>query len=164
MVDICRCKFQRRRCPGAVQKVTSRGATLFALATVGLIVVAQSTGATHITEEFDGWSIKHIMAPPTEITSVISLIAAPEKYDRKPVRVRGVLSVDFEDERLYLNQEFYEALASEYAIDLEIPRDALMASKKMHGQYVLLDGIFVRERGGDRITVVGIRRVLMKMR
>jgi hypothetical protein len=85
--------------------------------------------------------------------SLINLIATPEKYDGKWVRVEGVCSFEFEGNALFLSREdrkygftknaiwaAYETLGAE-------PYDlAFMA--KFNGRHVLVEGRFDAHHGG----------------
>jgi hypothetical protein len=72
----------------------------------------------------------------------MQLLSNPVSLDRRAVRVIGVLSVEFEDHRLYFSKEFYEAFFPQYAIELRLPSGAVAPSKRFQGKYVVVEGTF----------------------
>jgi hypothetical protein len=102
-----------------------------------------------------------------ENVSVISLIASPEKYDGKPVRVTGAVRLEFEGKALCLHQE--DLTQRLYANCLWIQPDvnALAADERtlsaLNNQYVILEGTFRKDERGHRSmysgAVTGIWRV-----
>jgi hypothetical protein len=84
--------------------------------------------------------------------SLISLIAAPERYDGKLVRAQGFLSIEFESPGLYLHEEDYRRglLANAFALDLS--RSQKEQFKSLSLKYVLIEGT-VRANGPGRELV-----------
>ena len=84
---------------------------------------------------------------PTNVT-LVQLIANPEKFDGKLVRVIGFLRLEFEGDVLYLHREDYENAILGNGIWVEV--NPLIAKKRadLNMSYVLLEGVFnSRERG-----------------
>ena len=80
--------------------------------------------------------------------SMIQLIANPEQYDAKPIRLIAFLNVEFEGDALYLHREDFERgmLANAVAISLT-DRQARVARHLNRG-YVIVEGVFsAKERG-----------------
>jgi hypothetical protein len=80
--------------------------------------------------------------------SMIQLIANPEKYDNKLIRVKGFLLLEFERHVLYLSSLDYENAISENALQLRI-LDIKQYTKGNKG-YVLIEGIFNMHTYGRR--------------
>jgi hypothetical protein len=75
-------------------------------------------------------------------TSVINLIATPERYGGKMVRVVGFLAVESEDVRLYFSEEDYRRNIVENGIFIDANREITseIESKDLH--YVQISGVF----------------------
>jgi hypothetical protein len=56
---------------------------------------------------------------PPPVVSMITLLASKEKYDGKPVQVSGFLSVTFEDNALYFDENAYVHQFTENALWIE---------------------------------------------
>jgi len=78
--------------------------------------------------------------------SIINLIATPEKYDGKLVRVTGVGRYEFESNALFLSEEDYENNITLNAVSLDYNYDKLKVKSheldKMNGDYVAVEGVF----------------------
>ena len=81
----------------------------------------------------------------TEV-SLINLIATPEKYDGKSVRVVGVGNINFESNGLYLSEEDYKKCVTKNAVWLDIDEKKLSAAyadlKQLNGNHILIEGVF----------------------
>ncbi len=101
--------------------------------------------------------------------SLIELIARPELYDGKRVRVIGFVNFEFEGNAIYLSREDWEQGINRNGVwvdpDLALPagveRDTTAASYRPNRRYALLEGTFHAGRGGhfgmwsgsiDRVT------------
>ena len=79
-------------------------------------------------------------AEPTDVT-LIQLIANPDKFDGKLVRVIGFLRLDFEGTVLYLHREDYENdLRNGIWVDATL--DLWKQEKTLNSNYVLVEGVF----------------------
>jgi hypothetical protein len=80
--------------------------------------------------------------------SLIHLIQHPDVYDQKHVRVVGFASFEFEGTAVYVSQEAYDHTITKNAIwlDVGLPESVL----KYHKKYVLVEGIFDRNRLGHK--------------
>jgi hypothetical protein len=106
-----------------------------------------ASAAEPLSETNAGWSVSSSFdAPPTEVT-LLQLLTNPSPYNGRYVQVMGVLSVEFEDNRLYFSKEFYDVFYPQYAIDIRLPKKALAASRRFQGKYVMLQGTFVVASG-----------------
>lgn len=84
--------------------------------------------------------------------SLINLIANPQEYDGKTVRVYGVANMEFEGTALYFSKEDYKHGLSRNAIwlsiDSELWENEYHNLQKFNGKYVLVEGTFVAEGQG----------------
>ena len=78
---------------------------------------------------------------PVDVT-MVQLIANPEKFDGKLVRVIGFLRLEFEGNELYLHREDYENAILGDGIWVDITPEITKQSKTLNMHYVLLVGIF----------------------
>jgi len=81
--------------------------------------------------------------------SLINLIATPEKYDGKLIRVVGYLNLEFEGNALYFHKEDYEKSLFRNAIWVNFTRkEAIEKTKTFSKQYVVIEGTFVMNDTG----------------
>src|SRR5450755_262932 len=84
---------------------------------------------------------------PTDVT-LVQLIANPEKFDGRLIRVIGFLRLDFEGNVLYLHREDYDNAILGDGIWVDETSEMNKQRAKLNMSYVLLEGIFSsRERG-----------------
>ena len=84
---------------------------------------------------------------PTDVT-LVRLIANPEKFDGKLIRVIGFLRLEFEGNVLYLHREDYENAILGDGIWVDVTPVVTKQSAALNMNYVLLEGIFsAGERG-----------------
>lgn len=84
---------------------------------------------------------------PVNVT-LVQLIASPEKFDGKLIRVIGFLRLEFEGDVLYLHREDYEYAILGNGIWVEVTPEMTKRKAKLNMHYVLLEGIFSsKERG-----------------
>ncbi len=73
----------------------------------------------------------------------MQLIANPEAWDGKKVRLIGFLRLEFEGDALYLHKEDYEHQISNNAVWIDRPRGLTPAQlKAINTQYVICEGTF----------------------
>lgn len=96
----------------------------------------------------------------TEV-SFVSLLANPEKYDGKRVRISGFLHVQFEDNAIYLHKDDADHLIGDNALWVDyvekpslepVCKDKFSSSganaRFFDGRYVLIEGKFNMKRRG----------------
>lgn len=81
-------------------------------------------------------------------TSLIALIANPEKHHGKIVRVIGYVRLEFEGTEIYVHHDFDKFGISDNALWLEITDDIRKNATKYDRKYVILQGRFNAERKG----------------
>jgi hypothetical protein len=80
--------------------------------------------------------------------SMIQLIANPQQYDGKPIRVMAFLNLEFEGNALYLHREDFDKSILANAVWISLDDQQIRTSKKFSGGYVLVEGVFnAKDRG-----------------
>ena len=74
--------------------------------------------------------------------SLLQLVATPERFDGKLVRVVGYLWIEFEGTALYLHKEDRVHHLMKNSIFLNLPESDLKRSKELTGRYALVEGVF----------------------
>ena len=108
--------------------------------------------------------VSHAQNPIRNTVSIVQLIARPEKYDRKVVRVMGFLRLEFEGDAIYLHEDDYRHAILKNG--LTIVRNAKMEelADRLDLHYVILEGTFDVRSGNmglnsgtiTNITFIGI--------
>jgi hypothetical protein len=92
--------------------------------------------------------------------SIIQLIATPERFDGKPIRVIGFLHLEFEGNALYLHESDFCHRITSNAIWVGVgspPKDEQAA---LNNAYVLLEGVFSAQSKGHMGMFAGsVQRV-----
>jgi hypothetical protein len=78
---------------------------------------------------------------PTNVT-LVQLIANPEKFDGKLIRVIGFLRLEFEGNVLYLHREDYENAILGDGIWVDATAPMMKQKTTLNMNYVLLEGMF----------------------
>jgi len=87
-------------------------------------------------------------ADESEGVSLIKLIATPERYDGKRVRVIGYCWLEFEGDAIYLHEDDYLHGISENAVWLALSDEQRASRTTWRGRYVLASGVFrAQDRG-----------------
>jgi hypothetical protein len=84
---------------------------------------------------------------PTDVT-LVRLIANPEKFDGKLIRVIGFLRLEFEGNVLYLHREDYENAILGDGIWVDVTSVITKQSATLNMNYVLLEGVFSADERG----------------
>jgi hypothetical protein len=84
---------------------------------------------------------------------VIQLIATPERFDGKRVRVIGFLKLEFEGNALYVHREDYDQAIAKNALWIDTTPQKTgstpaFASKDLSDQYVIVEGVFDAKNTG----------------
>jgi hypothetical protein len=78
---------------------------------------------------------------PVDVT-LVQLIANPQNFDGKLIRVIGFLRLEFEGNVLYLHREDYENAILGDGIWVDVTPEITKQSKTLNMNYVLLEGVF----------------------
>ena len=80
--------------------------------------------------------------------SMIQLIANPERFDGKSIRLIAYLNLEFEGDALYLHREDFEKRNYSNALSLSLNDQQARSVQKLSRGYVLVEGVFSsKERG-----------------
>jgi len=84
-----------------------------------------------------------------EDVSLIQLIANPQTYDQKRVRVIGYIRLEFEGNAIYFHREDFEIGMANNAIWIDLPKDMTPKQIKIvNNQYVICTARFIAGRHG----------------
>ena len=88
----------------------------------------------------------------SEGVSLMQLIVNPEQYHGKTVRVIGVSRIEFEGNGIWFSKEHYQHGVYKNSLWIVPDYEALGATpedlKKYNGKYVLMEGVFNKDRHG----------------
>lgn len=101
----------------------------------------------HVDKSFDEDTIfEDNYEEPAEIISMISLIANPEKYHGKILRVFGYLNLEFEGNAIYLHKEDCEVMNPSNGLWVDTENNSRIFNKKTYDKYdhkyVFIQGTF----------------------
>jgi hypothetical protein len=110
---------------------------------MALAISCKSPSAKKDTAKIDTTKLNSVKSK-LESVSLISLIAAPEKYDQKLIRVKGYLNLVFEGNAIYLSKEDCDLGIDKNGlwIDLEGVKIDPKDYNRCNKQYVILEGTF----------------------
>ena len=100
-----------------------------------IVLLLASTGGAEIRHD-----AKHV--------PLLRLIATPERFDGVLVRTIGFLWLEFEGDALYLHREDYENGITKQSVWLDLPSAQSAEQRRLRGNYVLVEGVFVAGRSG----------------
>jgi hypothetical protein len=111
---------------------------------IGAALIALGFGAISARES--SMNAETNAQQPTRV-SLVQLIANPQEYDGKFVRVIGFVSVEHEGTAVYLHQEDYKYDITENAVWLDID---FQRNKKFDQRYALIEGTFDAKHSGHK--------------
>ena len=96
--------------------------------------------------------------------SLINIIANPDQFNNKHIRVIGVSRIEFENNAIYISRESYDNYLSKNGLWIEFgenyPKENIQAFKKYNGQYVVVEGIYDMKNKGHMDAFSGaIKRI-----
>jgi hypothetical protein len=80
--------------------------------------------------------------------SIVRLLANPEEFSGKAVRLWGVFHVDRETMALFLSRESYEYGVSQNAVPISTTYTRIEDLPRLNGHYVWIVGVFDAKEGG----------------
>jgi len=80
--------------------------------------------------------------------SMLQLIATPERYEGKKIRVTAFLHLEFEGDAIYLHREDYANAIASNSIAIELTDVEVIKFKKFQNSYVLIEGQFASTARG----------------
>ncbi|MBD5779470.1 hypothetical protein IEN85_08185 [Pelagicoccus sp. NFK12] len=143
---------------------------------IGLAVVALGCLYLYSLHEDSLRSIRYENPNPTERTnedvifgsfdektSIITLIATPEKYQNKRIRITGVAHLEFEENVIYVTKDDYKNKVWKNGLwisfPVETPDSKINELKKLNGKYVTIEGFFDTETGHFGVASGTIRNI-----
>ena len=115
----------------------------FVLIVAFLASISTGGQAVHPTGEF-----------PLSV-SILQLIATPEKFDGKSIRVVGFLRVELEGDALYLHKEDYDHHIYKNSLWVDLDPTTREDAVGLNMQYVYLIGTFDARNKGHRSMMSG---------
>jgi hypothetical protein len=112
---------------GGLSRWPMRGYILFAAALVCVL---------------PGLASRSLAAKIAEDVSIVQLLATPEKFNGKFVRVFGFLSLEFEGDALYLHREDYVQGLTKNGMWVDRTGEMERNAKKLNMHYVLIEATF----------------------
>jgi hypothetical protein len=88
-----------------------------------------------------------VAAQPLDL-SLVQLIANPDKYNGKIVRVIGFLKLEFEGNGLYLHEEDYKVHINKNGLWIDPSADMQKRKAKINLRYVVIQGKFNAKETG----------------
>ncbi len=80
--------------------------------------------------------------------SLVELIARPERYHRRRVRVQGYLALEFEGDAVYLHEEDRRRLLTKNGLWIDFPSMQERAPQDLAEAYVIVEGTFDATNSG----------------
>jgi hypothetical protein len=74
--------------------------------------------------------------------SMVALLASPQKYDGKLIRVIGVLGIQFESNALYLHEEDYEFGITKNSFFVRLTEEQERKFRALDKKHVIVEGMF----------------------
>lgn len=101
-------------------------------------------------DSIDSVTVKAYKSYIIQDASLINLIATPEKYHQKHIRVIGFLNIEFEGNAIYLHEEDYRRRISKNSIwiNLNNKTSEKIYEDKLSKTYVILEGTFNMNNNG----------------
>jgi hypothetical protein len=107
-----------------------------------LLFIAAPFLSTAIAQQA-GYNKLQAGRPLGESTSVIRILANPDAFHGKRVRIEGFLHFEFEDSAIYLHQVDSDHMLSQNAIWINLPNDlSRELADKLNNHYVHCEGQF----------------------
>lgn len=114
---------------------------------IGLLIVI-SACASSIAQKGEYNTIPK-GGPFGESVSIIQILANPERYEGKHVRIIGYLHFEFEEEAIFLNKEDSDQMIDANAIWIHLPDDlSPELAAKLNKHYVHCEGVFSAKSHG----------------
>jgi len=95
-----------------------------------------------------------------EDVSMIRLLAHPEQYDGKHVRVIGFLNLDWESDALYLHKEDYLTSIYQNSLWVHVNQFRLKNAAECDRKYVAIEGVFdAKDYGHENLWAGALRDI-----
>jgi len=87
--------------------------------------------------------------------SLVQLIANPDSFDGRPIRVVGYLTIEFENTELYLHREDAEQALYKNGVWADLGRAETKKYSTMNKKYVVVEGVFDSKQLGHMGSTSG---------
>jgi hypothetical protein len=148
------------------------------LAAIGVLVLSIAIQAAYMfeasrrseashrrTHDAAAWERTRQIDLQYEPVSLVSLLAAPERYDGRKVEVEGFVTLDFEDSSLHLDEAAYKAGLRRNAIWLDRPKWLkATATHRLNRRYGEVAGTFDASASGHMGLYSGALTHLRRIR
>jgi hypothetical protein len=102
-----------------------------------------------IAGQIPGYNSKPGYDATVRDVSILKLIANPQAYDGKRVRLIGFLRLEFEGDAIYLHREDYQHQISQNALWINLPHDITKQEQQaVNMHYVICSGVFEASKHG----------------
>ena len=116
---------------------------------LGVLIIVFSAPSCPMHAQMSGYYPKGGPDIQADDVSLIQLIASPEAYDKKVVRITGFLHLEFEGNAIYLHNEDFRYGLTKNALWIDVPKDMTREQIKIvNDQYVICTGRFVASMHG----------------
>ena len=100
------------------------------------------------------------VAPDAVDVSLVQLIATPERFHGKRVRVIGFVRLEFEGDAIYLHGDDYKHRLSRNGLWIDVPEKMEARRAEFDRRYVLIEGVFDAQNRGHLDSFSGSIRNL----
>lgn len=109
-----------------------------------ILLLIVLTACRHESETSSDAQATIIDESPTRTTSLVKLIATPDKFDGRRIIVTGFMNVEFEGNAIYLHKDDFEnnLFSNGLWINLNDQQKKEIDSLNLNKNYVLLEGTF----------------------
>lgn len=115
-----------------------------------LLILTLAGSSLSSTAQIQGYWPHPVFDSSYQDVSLIQLIANPQAYDGKRVRLIGFLRIEFEGDAIYLHKEDFDYAITRNALWIDIPEDMRPSQKELVDlHYVLCEGTFRAGRHGQ---------------
>lgn len=95
--------------------------------------------------------------------SMVKLVATPDQFDGKLIRVSGFLNIEFENMELYMHKEDWAHGLTKNGVWLDLDSESRRKYSSLNQHYVFVEGIVDSKHfghmGATSATLIKIRRV-----
>ncbi len=105
--------------------------------------------ASNSTAQMKGYFPKPVPDDTAQDVSIVQLIAEPQKYNGKRVRLVGFVRIEFEGNAIYLHREDFQFGITKNGLWVDIPRDMTKQQQEaVNMHYVICAGVFQASNHG----------------
>lgn len=95
--------------------------------------------------------------------SIVNLLATPEKFHGKMIKVIGFVHIEFECSAVFLHADDFKFKIFKNALEIGVPVWASKSPKKYNNRYALIEGIFDSANTGHMGLFAGSIREITRI-